>query len=99
MLMLFFIFREFGKIISSVKALQAFRTENIESFRRIGKYLLVIFLVSGVHFIGTQTAGTSSAKVGFDFDTMPLILMLVAYVLAEIFKEGNRLYEEEQLTV
>ena len=45
---------------------------------------------------GTET---SNASFSLDFETTPLVLMLVAYVLAEIFKEGNRLYEEEQLTV
>lgn len=96
MAFVFLIFREFGRIVNSVSALQTFRNENVEAFRKIGKYLLAVFVISGFQFISAEPA---SAHISMSFDTTPLILMLVAYVLAEIFKEGNRLYEEEQLTV
>jgi hypothetical protein len=93
---MYLIFREFSSVVESVSALQTFRNENVEAFRKIGKYLLLVFLVSGFKFVATEPA---SAHVSMSFETTTLILMLVAYVLAEIFKEGNRLYEEEQLTV
>jgi hypothetical protein len=95
MVFLFLVFREFGKIIRSVQDFQTFRTENIQSFRKIGKYFLVIFLISGLHFISTG----SDSFFSIEFETTPLILMLLAYILAEIFKEGHALAEAEKLTI
>ena len=95
MAVLYLIFREFGKVVYSVKVIDTFQSANIISFRKIGKYFLLIFWISGWQFLSVKGV----ARVGFDFEITPLILMLVSYILAEIFKEGNRLQEEHQLTV
>jgi hypothetical protein len=89
------IIREFGKVIRSLQQLETFRSRNVESFRRIARGLLVIFILSGVTFMVVGNTGDFT----FNFDLTLAFLTLVAFILAEIFKEGNRLYEEEQLTI
>ncbi|MDX5444348.1 MAG: DUF2975 domain-containing protein [Hymenobacteraceae bacterium] len=92
---LFLIFWEFRKVVRSAQLQHTFQTENIKSFRNIGKYFLVLFLISGFHFIASE----NYERFNIEFDTTPLILMLVAYILAEIFKEGHKLSEDDRLTI
>ncbi|MFC5271561.1 DUF2975 domain-containing protein [Adhaeribacter terreus] len=87
--------QEFVKVIQAVKRVQTFREQNVKSFQKIAGYLLWIFIISGFTFVAAGNTGHFS----FDFSFTTLVLMLASYILAEIFKEGNRLYEEEQLTV
>jgi hypothetical protein len=87
--------QEFLKVIQAVKLVQTFREQNVKSFQKIAAYLLWIFIISSFTFIAAGKTGHFS----FDFSFTTLVLMLASYILAEIFKEGNRLYEEEQLTV
>ena len=86
---------EFQKIIESVKEIKTFQKRNVSSFRRIGKYILIIFVLGSYSSYTYQLGGTS----GFYFSFNLLILALLAFIMAEIFKEGNLLLEENQLTV
>lgn len=95
---LIFIFlatKEFQKIMESVKNLKTFQSNNVASFRRIGKYIFIIFLLSSFTIIQFQQAGKSEIHLNFT----PLLLMLVAFIMAEIFKEGNSLQDENDLTI
>lgn len=94
-LLSFLIFREFWKIISSVRQIQSFRLNNIISFRKIGKYFFILFLLISFKIVIVE----QGAFYGFYLYLTPLFLMLVAYILGEIFKEGNKLFEESQYTV
>lgn len=94
-LMIFLIVKEFLNIINSVKRIQSFRIKNIISFRKIGKHLLILFVLFSFRIVFVE----QGAFYGFYFYLTPLILMLLAYILGEIFKEGNELFEENQFTV
>lgn len=87
--------REFQKVIESVKEIKTFQQRNVFSFRRIGNYLLIIFILISYTKFTFQEGGTSSFYISFDL----LVLSLLAYIMAEIFKEGNNLLEENKLTV
>lgn len=89
------ILREFLKIISSVRKIQSFRFNNIISFRKIGKYFFILFLLISFRIVIVE----QGAFYGLYLYVTPLILMLIAYIFGEIFKEGNKLFEENQFTV
>jgi len=87
--------KEFQKVIESVKEIKTFQERNVSSFRRIGKYLLISFILVSYSSFTFQQGGTSSFYISFEL----LIIALLAYIMAEIFKEGNKLSEENKLTV
>lgn len=91
----FLCIKEFQKVIESVKEIKTFQKRNISSFRRIGKYLLIIFILVSYSSFTFQQGRTT----GFYFSFELLILSLLAYIMAEIFFEGNKLSEENKLTV
>ncbi|GGK74725.1 DUF2975 domain-containing protein [Rufibacter glacialis] len=91
LLLLFFITKEVLKVIKSVQELTTFRRNNVQSFRKIGFMCLGISLLQWV---------TSFFMEGYSRDRMtPMLCMLAAFILAEVFKEGNRLLEQDQLTI
>jgi len=87
--------KEFQKVIESVKSIKTFQERNIISFRRIGKYVLIIFILMSYSSFKFQLGGMSGFYISFEL----LILSLLAFIMAEIFKEGNSLMEEQKLTV
>jgi len=91
----FLCIKEFQKIIESVKEIKTFQNRNIASFRKIGKYLLVIFVLISYTSITFEKGGFSGVSISFNL----LFLALLAFIMAEIFKEGNNLSEESKLTI
>lgn len=91
----FLCLKEFQNVIESVKEIKTFQKRNVSSFRRIGKYLLVIFILMSYSSFTFQQGGISSFHISFTL----LILSLLAYIMAEIFKEGRKLSEENKLTI
>jgi len=95
MLVLFFLsFKEFKKIMLSVKKLSTFKNNNIVSFKRIGSFAFIYFLVSSFYFIQFEDGAYS----GFTLSFAPLLIMLLSYIMAEIFKEENLLLKDNELT-
>ncbi|MBU2951499.1 DUF2975 domain-containing protein [Tamlana agarivorans] len=94
-ILLFLVTKEFEKIIKSVKQIKTFHKNNVISFRKIGKYLLILFVLSSYSALTFQQGGMSSLHLIFSY----LILALLAYIMAAIFEEGNNLSEENKLTV
>jgi hypothetical protein len=90
-----FIIRECLKIISSLKSLDTFRGDNIKSFQRVGQWFVLLFLLSVVQISQPEGAW----EITLAFDPSYLLGTLVCYLLAEIFREGNRLMEESKLTI
>ncbi|WP_295177856.1 DUF2975 domain-containing protein [uncultured Christiangramia sp.] len=83
------------KQFQDVLNLETFKTTNVQAFHRIGIYCLII---SGLSWITMWVFGdyhVSGFHIDFDF----LIIALLAFIFAEIFKEGNQLMEENKLTV
>ncbi|PCI34757.1 MAG: hypothetical protein COB60_05320 [Flavobacteriaceae bacterium] len=97
-ILLFLVFlciNELRKVIRSVKTITTFQQQNVLSFRSIGKYMIYYFLLNSITYYGFEQGN----KTGFYLEFTSLIITLFAYILAEIFKEGNRLAEENSLTV
>jgi len=97
-ILLFLVFlciNEFRKVIKSVKTITTFQQQNVLSFRSIGKYMIFYFLLNSITYYGFEQGN----QTGFSLEFTPLIITLFAYILAAIFNEGNRLAEENSLTV
>ena len=94
-LVILMIIKELLNIIKSVKRIHSFRIRNIYSFRRIGKYLFVFLILSSFYIVIAE----QGEFYGFYIHLTPLFLMVFAFILGEVFKEGNILLEENQLTV
>lgn len=86
---------EFKKILLSVKKLETFRNTNVNAFRKIGFYCL---LISFLNIFSYYEFGDYS-KITFSISLNALPFALLAFILAEVFKEGNNLLEENQLTI
>lgn len=92
---IFMIFKEFQKIIESAQNIETFQKENVVSFRRIGNYIFGYFLLTSIYFMGFETGSLT----GFNVSFTPLLLVLLAYIMAELFKEGHLLKQENDLTI
>ena len=89
------ILSEILKVINSIRSLETFKNKNIIAFRRMGNIFLLLFFVQMFSLI------PNGDQLSFRF-SVPLFYLLAVmgcYILAEIFKEGNKLMEENQLTI
>ena len=95
LIVLFLSFKEFQKVMSSVKEVKTFEQDSIRSFRKIGKYIFIYFLLTSYHSMSFELGGYSGKTISLT----PLIFILLAFIMAEIFKEGKLLKEENDLTI
>jgi hypothetical protein len=95
LILLYLCTKEFQNIIQSVKSFSTFKQNNVLSFKRIGKYLLIYFAITSYSVIYYNEGGISS--LNFNFTT--ILCILISFIMAEIFKEGNKLQLENDLTV
>ena len=95
LLFIFLSVKEFQKVIESIRNLETFQNNNVKSFRKIGKYIFFIFILTSFIFLNFDQGGKSQIHISFT----PLLLVLLAFILAEIFKEGNLLKQENDLTI
>ena len=94
-LVFYFIAKEALTVLHSLSSLDTFRHSNVESFRKIGHLFLGLSILDVFDF----TYSAEEASLTFGISAGYLIGTLISYVLAEIFKEGNRLMEENNLTI
>lgn len=83
------------KVISSLKTLTTFRKENIKAFRKMGYIFLVLFVINMLSIIQNATG----LEMRFSLPLNYLLAVIGCFVLSEIFKEGNKLMEENNLTI
>lgn len=85
------------RILQTIQDLETFHTQNAKSFRRLGWILFIYFLLDlpQVTPVGEQMELTITLSFSFEI----LVLSLLAFVLAAVFAEGNRLMEENRLTI
>jgi hypothetical protein len=95
LLLLALVFSRALRVLQSLKSWETFNEKNVEHFRRVGLYFLLIAPL--MTFSYSNFSGTSSVSFNFPFSW--LCAALSAFVLAEIFKEGQHLAEEQKLTV
>ncbi|MBC5775342.1 DUF2975 domain-containing protein [Pontibacter sp. KCTC 32443] len=94
-IILILIVNQVTRIIRSVKALETFRGDNSQAFRKIGIYCVALALLGCIKWFEVS----NHTRMSFSVGAIPLAFALGAFILAEIFKEGNKLYEAEQLTI
>lgn len=83
------------RIIHSISSVETFRLENVQSFRHMGK-LFLTWLAISLFSIKEAVEGVSiSAEVEMKY----AIWALICFILAEIFSEGNKLMEDNKLTI
>lgn len=95
LVLIFLSVKEFQLVVESVKKIETFKIGNVRSFMRLGNYFFVLFLLFSVSVFGFEQGQISIISISF----LPLVLMLLAFVMAEIFKEGNQLSEDNELTI
>lgn len=95
MVLIYLSITAFEKIMLSVKSLKTFSTSNAKRFRKIGKYILVIIILTNVTILRFESGTLSKISISLT----PLLCALLAFVMAEIFKEGHSLKEENDLTI
>jgi len=95
LILIYFCANEFQSIVQTTKRYKPFLKNNVKSFRRIGKYLIIYYVLTSYSIIHYQEGGFSTLSLSLG----PLILILISFIMAEIFKEGNILMEENELTV
>lgn len=95
-LLCFFIaVREFEKILISVRRLDTFDFKNVKSFRKIGTIILLYMIFTSYSSFSFEDGGISQ----FNFSFTPLILAFLSFIMAEVFKEGFSLKQENDLTI
>lgn len=95
---IFFLFlsiNEFQKIMLASLNIQTFQKQNIKSFKRIGKYVLGFFVLTSFTILNFENGRISRIHISLT----PLAFVLFAFIMAEIFKEGAILKEENNLTI
>ena len=93
--LIFLCVKEFQNLIESVKEIKTFQKRNISTFKKIGKYFLILTVLMSYTSYTYKEGNISS----FQLLPTPLILALLSYIMSEIFKEGYKLSEENKLTV
>jgi hypothetical protein len=83
------------KIINSIKEISAFKENVVGQFTRIGVFMMICFVVTLFDVKSSATGMTVQFSLEFQY----LLFGLVGFVLAEISREGNKLWEENQLTI
>lgn len=93
--LMFLIVKEVRRILGSIESLETFRQDNVIAFQKIGRYALIIFFLAS--FNVWVVPGDSNINLNFALG--PLLFAVFALVMAEVFKEGNRLMEDSNLTI
>jgi hypothetical protein len=91
----YLIVQELIRILRAVQKARPFIHANVTSFRRLGYLCLSIIVLNSLHFLRTD----QTSFISFSINYTLLIFMLIAFILAEVFSEGQKLYEQEKLTI
>lgn len=93
--LMYSIFRRALRVVNSIKSLETFKDQNVGHFRNIGGLFLWLAILDSFQVLIVEGHFSFHFQVPFSM----LLAALISFLLAEIFKEGNRLMEENQLTV
>ena len=91
----FLITRAFQRILVSIHSIETFHQNNVKQFKIIARYGLIAFFFSVFNFSYIQ----GEFDINFHLATAPLLLTISSYVLAEVFREGNKLSEDQKLMI
>ncbi|MEJ2004458.1 MAG: DUF2975 domain-containing protein [Cyclobacteriaceae bacterium] len=85
------------RVLSSIKSLETFYEENVHLFGRMTILAFIAFLFSCFNFFIDDT--TNHTQVYFTIAFWPLVISLFFGVLTVVFRQGNKLMEEQKLFV
>jgi len=85
------ILRRINAVLHSIKTLETFYHENIQHFRTIGK---LCFIIVGISFFNFYYDGKLTVDLTLPFT--PLLFGAASYMMAEVFKEGLALAEDNK---
>jgi Protein of unknown function (DUF2975) len=101
-----FVFTQLRAVFRTLRAGQPFVSANVRRIRWIGVAVIVGELAwSGIVLFENRYAATHFTAAGIRFNTMPavnavaIIYGLIILAIAEVFREGTRLEEDQSLTV
>ena len=83
------------KVINSLKSVDTFKKENIKAFRKMGYVFIALFTI---HMFAVDQ-NSEGFELRLSIPLNYLLAVLGCFILAEIFKEGNKLMEESKLTI
>ncbi len=83
------------RIVHSIGSLKTFYQDNIRHLRTIALYGFIAFVFSTFNFLSFEGQSNLFLKTAFG----PLVLSVGALVLAEVFREGKNLLEEQNLII
>jgi len=91
----------FKKLLANFKDKLIFETENCQFFHKIGKVILYFSLILFLFGFIPKSTQTTTINVTFGFSPSLFIVVLGLFflVLAEVFKMGKQLKEENDLTI
>lgn len=93
--LMFLIIKAFETIMLSVKTLNTFSRRNAKLFRQIGIYIVFVTILTSYTVLRFETGHQTMTHISLT----PVIYLLSAFIMAEIFKEGENLKEENDLTI
>lgn len=97
---------QFYKLINAINHGMIFDWMNVRRLNRIGRYLLIAFVMSQTYVLTNYWVAVRLFELeGYehnfwcDFQSMPLIMGLVALLVGRIFAIGLQMKEEQELTI
>jgi hypothetical protein len=93
--LMFLIIRAFETVMLSVKTLNTFSRSNAKRFRQIAIYVGFVTILTSYTVLRFENGEQTMSHLSLT----PVIYMLLAFIMAEIFKEGENLREENDLTI
>lgn len=93
--LMYLIIKAFETIMLSVKTLNTFSRSNTKLFRQIGVYIIFVTILTSYTVLRFETGHQTMTHISLT----PVIYLLSAFIMAEIFKEGENLKEENDLTI
>jgi Protein of unknown function (DUF2975) len=93
--LMFFIIRSFETIMLSVKTLKTFSKSNTKRFRQIAICIVLVTVLMSYNILRFDNGDQTLTHISLT----PIISTILAFIMAEIFKEGEVLKEENELTI
>lgn len=95
-LVMLFVVNRLLEVLKTLRFGSPFVKENADRFRQIGYALLI---GEGAKFIFSILGAIFGADVDNDFEMIAWLAIIAVFVLSEVFREGARMKEEQDLTV
>ena len=83
--LIFMLINAFEKIMLSIKTLKTFSAGNSKLFRKIGMYIVFIVVITSYSVFRFENGLQTKVSI----QSTPIIFALLAFIMAEIFKEGS----------